>query len=202
MKTFFKHLRDIIIAGFLFLVPVYVLIIIFNKAWGSLSKIGVKLAALFGLNSVFGVGGATIFSFLVLTAIWLACGLLVRISYVGAFNRAIESRLVKYVPGYATYRATIQEKLDRKEPPRYACALFREGDSWRPAMVIEEDGAGACVLFLPAAPGAVQGSVVLARREELSLVPSWSSKQLEEAMKKKGKGLLTELGLPAGMALR
>lgn len=201
MKKYVRSLRDIVIAGFMFLVPVYVLFVIFTKAWTSLSTIGTKLAAVFGLKSIFGVGGSTILSSLVLIAIWLVCGLLVRISFVGSLNKAVESRLAKYVPGYATYRAMIEERVHRKEPPQYACALVREQASWRPAFLIEEDDAGLCVLFLPAAPDAKHGRVVLARREELKSVSSWTSKQVEAVLKKKGQGLLSELGIPAGSPL-
>src|SRR5262249_53160690 len=123
MKKYVRSLRDIVIAGFMFLVPVYVL---FTKAWTSLSTIGTKLAAVFGLKSIFGVGGSTILSSLVLIAIWLVCGLLVRISFVGSLNKAVESRLAKYVPGYATYRAMIEERVHRKEPPQYASAPLRD----------------------------------------------------------------------------
>jgi len=38
MKTFLKVLRDIILAGLMFLVPVFVLFVIFMKAWTSLSS--------------------------------------------------------------------------------------------------------------------------------------------------------------------
>src|SRR5262245_3264090 len=121
MKTFLKGLRNVIVAGFMFLLPVYVLLVIFTKAWTSLSSIGARLACAFGLKSILGVGGSTIVSSLVLIAIWLVCGLLVRISYVGRLNRAIEGRLSKHVPGYATYRAMIDEKVNPKESPQYPC---------------------------------------------------------------------------------
>ena len=40
MKTFFAKLRRVAIAGFLFLLPVYVVLVIATKAWTSLSSVG------------------------------------------------------------------------------------------------------------------------------------------------------------------
>ena len=41
MKSFIKNLRNIAIAGFFFLLPVYVLLILLTKAWTSLSLLWV-----------------------------------------------------------------------------------------------------------------------------------------------------------------
>ena len=48
MRQFFTNLRDIAKTGFLFLLPVYVLFIIIT--------VGTRLAAVFGMKSILGVG--------------------------------------------------------------------------------------------------------------------------------------------------
>ena len=82
MKAFFSKVRNVLVAGFLFLLPVYVVLIIISKAWTSLSSIGTKVAAMFGMKSILGVGGSTVFSGLLLIIIWIACGLLVNFSHL------------------------------------------------------------------------------------------------------------------------
>ena len=62
MKQFLTNLRQTAIAGFFFLFPVYVVFIVISKAWTSLVSIGSKLAAVFGVKTVLGVGGTTLFS--------------------------------------------------------------------------------------------------------------------------------------------
>src|SRR5262245_28798875 len=114
MKTFLKNIRNIAVAGFLFLMPVYVLLIIFTKAWTSLSSLGARTAAMFGLKSFLGVGGSTVFSGLILFLIWMVCGLLVRLSFVAALNSRVEQWLAAYIPGYGTYKAMAEEKLRGK----------------------------------------------------------------------------------------
>jgi hypothetical protein len=78
MKTFLAHLREVAISGFFALFPVYVLFILVTKAWTSLASVGTRLAGMFGLKSILGVGGTTVFSGLLVIAIWIVTRLLVR----------------------------------------------------------------------------------------------------------------------------
>jgi uncharacterized membrane protein len=103
MSQFFTKLRQIVVAGFFFLFPLYVVFVVISKAWTSLTSIGSKLASMFGVKSVIGVGGTTLFTSLAI-AIWLLCGLLVRVSFVSAFSKALERTISGLIPGYATYR--------------------------------------------------------------------------------------------------
>ena len=42
---------------------------------------------------------------------WIACGLLVRFSFVAAFSRGTEDWLSKNIPGYQTYESLAEDKL-------------------------------------------------------------------------------------------
>jgi hypothetical protein len=78
METFLAHLREVAISGFFALFPVYVLFILVTKAWTSIASVGTRLAGMFGLKSILGVGGTTVFSGLLVIAIWIVTRLLVR----------------------------------------------------------------------------------------------------------------------------
>jgi uncharacterized membrane protein len=191
MKSFFANIRKIAVAGFLFLLPVYVLLVIVTKAWASLSSVGTGLAKLFGLQSLLGVGGSTAVSGVLLILIWIACGLLVRLSFVDAFNKGVEQLLVKYVPGYSMYKAMAEDKLhQRTRTLPYASVLFRAEPGWQPAFLIEQDVDGHCVLFVPSAPDTSTGNVLLATRDQLRFLPAITANQLDASLKTMGKGLL------------
>jgi uncharacterized membrane protein len=191
MKSFFANIRKVAVAGFLFLLPVYVLLVIVTKAWSSLSSIGTGLARLFGLESVLGVGGATAVSGVLLIVIWIACGLLVRLSFVHAVNKAVERLLVKYVPGYSTYKAIAEDKLhQRTRTLPYPSVLFRADPGWQPAFLIEQDVDGRCVLFIPGAPDTSAGDVLLATLDQLRFLPGITANQLDASLRTMGKGLL------------
>lgn len=196
MKDFFTNLRDVAIAGFFFLLPVYVLFIIITKAWTSLSSVGTSIAGMFGMKSILGVGGSSVFSGLLLITLWIACGLLVRFSFVAAFNKTMEKWLSKYIPGYDTYKAIAEEKLHNKvKILPYTSALIKTQGYWQPAYIIEQDHDGNYVVFLPHTPDTKTGHVLLAKQDQVRIVSSVTANQLDASLKKMGKGLLSEYGI-------
>ena len=193
MKTFLINLRNIVIAGFFFLLPVIVVLVVVSKAWIALTSVGAKLAAMFGLKTIVGLAGTSVFTGLLMVVICLACGLLVRIAFISAFGNAVEAWLAKYIPGYATYKAMAEEKLQHKvRILPYQAALIRHGDFWRPAYVVEQDPDGNAVVFVPEAPDTSRGAVLLTAGDQLTLLSTLTANQLDTALKAMGKGLLTE----------
>ena len=196
MKAFLAKFRDITISGILALLPLYVFLIIISKAWKSLSSIGTGLAQLLGMKSILGVGGATIFSGLLIVAIWLLTGLLVRYSFLGAVSKAAERQLAKYVPDYDSYKAKAEEKLRQKvRVLPYTSALIRWEEYWQPGYVVEQDQDGNCVVFLPEIPETNKGHVLLAKQDQVQIVASMTANQLDASLKKIGKGLLSDYGI-------
>ena len=193
MKTFFSHLRDIAISGFFALLPLYVLFIVIAKAWKSLSSVGAGIAGMFGLKSILGVGGSTVLSGLLVITLWIVIGLLVRFSFMAALSRASERAISKYIPGYDTYKAIAEEKLQHKvRALDYTSALIRWQEYWRPAYIVEQDEDGTCVLFLPDVPETNKGHVLLAKNDHVRVVSSITANQLDASLKKMGRGLCSE----------
>ena len=196
MKVFFARLRDITISGILALLPLYVFLLAITKAWKSLSSIGTGVAQILGMKSVLGVGGATVFSGLLIVTIWLVTGLLVRYSFLGAVSKAAEKQLSKYVPDYESYKAKAEEKLQQKvRILPYTSALIRLDEYWQPAYLVEQDQEGNCVVFLPEIPETNKGHVLLARQDQVRIVESMTANQLDASLKKAGRGLLSDYGI-------
>jgi len=126
MKTFLAQFRDIAISGFFALFPMYVLFIVITKAWTSFTSVGTKMAGMFGLKSILGVGSTTVFSGFLLIAIWVVAGLLLRFTFIRSLSRALERWLSQFLPGYDTYKKMAEEKLQHKiKILPYTCALIR-----------------------------------------------------------------------------
>ena len=153
---------------------------------------------MFGMKSILGVGGSTVVSSLLLIASWIACGLLVRFAFVADLNRKLEGWLVRYIPGYSTYKAMAEDKLQGKAKALpYAGALIELHGYWQPAYVVEQDGEGGFVMFLPGAPDTTAGSVLLARSDQVRLLSSVTANQLDASLKNIGKGLFSQYGIDA-----
>lgn len=196
MTTLWISLRNTAISGFFFLLPVVVIFIILTKVWTTLASVGGNLAAMFGMKSIIGLGGANVLTGLLLIAVCLVCGLLVRLRFMAALSNTVETKLTKHIPGYETYKALAEEKLqNRVRILPYSTALIRQDEYWRPAYVVEQDQNGNCVVFLPEIPDTGRGHTLLVARDLIKLVPSITANQLDASLKKMGKGLLTEYGI-------
>jgi len=196
MKAFLAKFRDITISGILALLPLYVFLIVISKAWKSLSSLGAGMAQMLGMKSILGVAGATVFSALLIVAIWMVTGLLVRYSFLGAVSKAAERQLSKYVPDYDSYKAKAEEKLQHKvRVLPYTSALIRWEEYWQPGFVVEQDQDGNCIVFLPEIPETHKGHVLVARQDQVRIVESMTANQLDGSLKKIGKGLLSDYGI-------
>jgi hypothetical protein len=198
MKTFLTHLRDVAVSGFFALFPVCVLFIVISKAWAALVSVGTRISGLFGLKSILGVGGTTVFSGLLLIAIWIVAGLLVRLTFMSALSRALERGLSRVLPGYDTYKEMAEEKLQNKiRILPYTSALIRWQEYWQPGYIVEQDGDGNCLVFLPDIPETNKGRILLAKQDQVRVMSSLTANELDASLKKMGKGLLTEYGIRA-----
>lgn len=194
IKSFFRELRGVAMAGFFFLLPVYVVFIIIAKAWTSLGSMGTNVAAMFGMKSIFGVKGSSVVSGVLLIVLWLLCGLLVRVSFIAALHRTVEDLLTKHIPGYQAYKTIAEDKLNKtSRTASYTSVLLKHQEYWRPAYVVEQDQEGNLIVFIPDVPNTNAGHVVLAKREQVKLLPSVTANQFDASLKKMGRGLLTEL---------
>ena len=195
MKAFFDKVKKVAIAGFFFLLPVFVIFVVLTKAWQALSSIGTKLAGLFGMKTIVGIGSATIFTGLLLILICLVCGYLVlRFTFLKRLNRSVEKRLMQYIPGYATYKEMAEEKLQQKEKLiPYTPALLKVDSSFlQPVFIIEKGETGEHVILVPAIPETNKGQILIVNEERLTRITSVTANQFDAALKKLGAGLLSQ----------
>jgi hypothetical protein len=190
MQKYFAAFRRITITGLLFLVPVYVLMVILTQAWTSVNSLGTKLASLVGLKSILGLGVSSLLSAALLILLCFASGLIAHVSVIAAFRSRIDGVLATYIPGYAKHRVMVEDKLQGKVPALpYTSALLKQLDCWRPVYVVEQDADGNYVVFAPDVPDTNTGTILLASRRDVKLVPSLSANDLDALLKKRGAGL-------------
>jgi uncharacterized membrane protein len=194
MKTVLANLRNTAVAGFFFLLPIIVVFVVLTKAWVALTSVGTRVAQMFGVKSILGFGGTTVFTGLLLVALCMLCGLLMRYAFLAALRQSAEELLVKYLPGYDAYKAMAEEKLQSKTRLLpYKAALIKQPDGWQPAYLVEQDQQGHCVLFVPEIPDTARGKVLIAKPGQVELVPSVTANDLDASLRKMGRGLLSEL---------
>lgn len=96
------------------------LIIIVTKAWKSLSSLGAGIAGIFGMKSILGLGGSTVFSGLLVLVLWIVIGLLVRFTFMGGVSRSVEKCLSLF-QAYRVFKESA--RLNQCEVLRPACTV-------------------------------------------------------------------------------
>jgi uncharacterized membrane protein len=195
MKNVLISLRNTAIAGFFFLLPIFVILAILTKGWVALSSLGKRIAQIFGLNSFIGFNsGTTVATGLLLIVLCLLCGLLMRYAFLAKFRQSVEQLLLKYLPGYETYKTMAEEKIQHKRRILpYSGALIRLQDCWQPAYLVERDPNDDYLLFVPDTPDTSKGRILIAKPDQVRLLSSMTATDLDASLRKMGKGLLSEL---------
>lgn len=113
-----NNFKSNVIAGVLFLLPLYVLMIIVQKTFGFFAKFGSGIAKFLDLNTILGNNTANVFGVILLFSFLYICGFLVRLSFFKRISDAIDEKLKIYLPGYEKHKELAKQKLindDKKE---------------------------------------------------------------------------------------
>ncbi len=190
MKSIVLFIRATLTGGILFLLPIVLLIMIFNKAFAILFKISEPLSQVLP-NTIFGLDGSIILAIFLLIVICFMSGLLFRSTYIKNLVRKLEESVLNFIPGYALIKSitadSIGEQIDQKMTP----ILIKDDDSWNLAFLVEE-GTELSTVFIPDAPRYDAG--------EVKIIPTGLVKKLNvsttvfsRSIKNYGKGAINWL---------
>jgi hypothetical protein len=186
MQKFLLHIRQTVISGLILLIPAFVLIILIQKLYHSMTGVGSKISEMLGIKSFAGVGAASIATSLIIVAILYGCGLLVRVAFVTKFKDWLEESLLQYIPGYLTYRSKMHEKLEKRSVPRTAI-LAKIYNGWRPGLLINRQE-NKVIVFIPDSPETDKGEIWVLQEGEIKEV-GLADKEFMTSLQQSGKGL-------------
>jgi len=187
MKKWLQHVQKQILAGIIFMIPVFVVLTIFQKLWAALKGGGDTISAYLGLTAVMGGNSATVATALLLVVIFYLLGWLVRFGMLVKFRDWLEESVLQHIPGYLTYKAKMQDKLMPAQDERVPVMVRMDGGE-RPGLLIEENTEFAMVYF-PNTPDSNNGQcwcVPLVAVRKLDMSPGG----LIKAMQGYGRGIL------------
>jgi hypothetical protein len=162
MKKLFISIRDSIIAGIIFLLPIIILFVVVSKVFYFFTGFTNKLAAVFGLKSFIGISGGTIIGTIGFLLLCLVCGYLVKVAFFKQFNKWIEDKMAKYIPGYQTYREMALSKIEPKDEvlPYTSAAWLRKDGLMQPCFIESATSNYRLVVFVPQAGNVKEGAVL------------------------------------------
>jgi uncharacterized membrane protein len=194
MKKFFTHVRSRVLAGVIFLIPLFAIILIIQKLWTTLTTAGSYLVKLFGLKSLLGAQSVTIATAVLLLILFYFFGWLVKFRSLHRMRDWIETTLLQYIPGYLTYKAQVQEKVNPKDDSRIPVWVTTASGK-RPGLLMDEHEELA-IVFFPNSPDSNNGEVLMVDLHQVTKLEI-KAPAFMKSIQKFGK----DLPVPAAQAL-
>lgn len=158
MKKISPFIRTTIAGGFLFLLPLVVLIIIFRKASGFLQALLRPFLKSVENTTFIGVAVLDLIAILLLLAICFIAGLLAQTKFAKKLISRLEDSVLGLVPGYNVIKNKTQSIVGFEDHP-VEVVLARVDDGWQLSFLIEKIDDDLYTVFIPNAPTPFSGSV-------------------------------------------
>jgi uncharacterized membrane protein len=195
-----NRLRDLLVDGLLFALPLGAAAYLLHSAIGLLSKLLVPAQRLLPEGRWFGIAAVELAAFVVLLLILLLLGAFARSAPGRRVAGAIESVVLSKVPFYQILKNIAADLSGAEVDSSRRPALVAFDDNTVLGFIVEESAdAATLTVFVPGAPGAASGSVVLVPRTRVHVLDAPTSRAMR-AMKQRGLGLqgLTHAPPPGG----
>jgi uncharacterized membrane protein len=189
MKSTYKYLRNHIVTGFIFLMPVLISIVVVGKFWTKLLLAGNKVSKFLKVDTLLGASGDAIIALILFFLLCILAGFLVKLSIFKRMSDWLDNKLASFIPGYTDVRKQTETKIGKApEEQVFETCLVHTQEHWKPAYLIDTAENGDAVVFIPAAPTFNTGQVIMAPANSYKKLKI-DSKALNACLKKLGKGL-------------
>ena len=161
MKKFYTFIKNIIIGGVLFFIPLIILIVILQKALQLAAVLVTPIIKLLNATQIFGIGVEILISIVAILFVLYLAGLLAKTKKARAAVAKLEDSLLSKVPGYDMIKNTGASFVGFEDNSSFRTVLARIEDAWQYGFLIEEVEGDQCVVYIPGAPNTMSGSVYI-----------------------------------------
>ncbi|HEX5043134.1 MAG TPA: hypothetical protein VFV75_09525 [Candidatus Polarisedimenticolaceae bacterium] len=193
MRAALARLRNHLVTGFLFIMPVLIVFVVLARFWSKLLKVGNSCSRFLRVDTVLGSSGDAVMAVLFFLFICTVAGFLIRLSFLRRLSERIDRHLNDWIPGYSQIRAEAKQKIGAEEkaaPPVYPACLVRVQDLWQPGYIVEKNADGTRTVFVPLAPAGTSGQVYVVELDRIRDLGS-DSAALQAQLARLGKGLMS-----------
>jgi uncharacterized membrane protein len=193
MNAAFVRVRNHLVTGFIFVMPVLIALAVIMKFWDHLLKIGAAMSKLLSVGELLGPSGDAVMAVVFSLLVCAAAGYLVRVSFLKRVSERVDAQLNGMFPGYRQLRTQTTKRIGvaaEEEEPRFEACLIKVQELWQPGYVIEQNPDGTVTVFVPQAPAGAQGQLYVALPGQLRRL-GFDSVALGSHLRRYGKGMLT-----------
>jgi uncharacterized membrane protein len=157
VKQFRQSVTQALIAGILFILPVYLAVLLLLKAAKSIGGVVKPLTGL--LPEWF--PAENLLSFLLVLLVCLLIGMALRTSLGRAARTRVENSLLQKIPGYGVFRSMTRQMAGDSRENAWQPALAEIEDALVPAFIVEELDDGRFTVFVPSVPTPLAGAIYI-----------------------------------------
>src|SRR3954451_4016722 len=191
-KRTYKIVRNHVITGFIFLMPVLISIAVLGKFWNRMLAMGNKVSKLIRVDTLFGPSGDAVIALILFGILCVVAGFLVKLTVFKNMSDWLDAKLAGFIPGYNDLRKETEIKIGAGKEEVFDTCLVHTEDHWKPAYLIDIIDSGDATVFIPVAPTFTTGQVVVAPAGSYRKLKI-NSKTLNTYLLKLGKGLSVTL---------
>jgi len=191
MKRNYRIIRNHIVTGFIFLMPVLISLAVISKFWSKMLQAGNKVSKLIRIDTLLGPSGDAIIALILFVLLCIIAGFLVKMTVFKRMSDWLDDKLSAFIPGYNDLRKDTEKKIGVSPPPQEevfdTCLVQTEGYA-KPAYLIDIADNGDATVFIPAAPTFNTGQVIVTPAGSYRKLKI-DSKTLNVYLGKLGKGI-------------
>ena len=105
------RLRNLMVSGFIFIMPVLITVLILGQFWKQLLRVGSALSRMLRIDTVLGPSGDAVAAVVFFVVVCLIAGFLTRISFLRRVSEQIDEKLNQLIPGYSQVRTEATKKV-------------------------------------------------------------------------------------------
>jgi uncharacterized membrane protein len=167
MMDWKKVLINRVLKGvFLFMIPVILLIFIFEKAIHIVQQIISPIKQNLPEERIFGIGILTLISLFTILLICYVFGFLAERKRIKLFLKVLDEGFSLIIPGYTMMKSRANEAIGVEEKQWNAVLLGEDGD-WKIGIEVNKRADGLSMVFFPEPPDAKAGELKLIHQSKL-----------------------------------
>jgi uncharacterized membrane protein len=193
MNALGRFLKTTVLGGAVFLVPVTIVVYLGFKAFGAVRGVLEPLHRAFPDARILGIGAATLAAIAALIVVCFLAGLVARTMSARGLKQWIEEKILCRIPGYTLIRSIAHGALGHAANDDLKPAFIHGGEGWQLGFVAESLPDGRKVVFIPEAPEALSGTVLVVAADRIQPLPV-SVPEALKSLKHYGVGTAALLG--------
>lgn len=166
-----NFIKSRILSGFLFLVPIVLLLVILKQGHEYIGKLVAPILAKIPIERTIGLIVVDLLALGVLLLICFLAGLVARRKIASGLITSLEINFLQKVPGYEIAKAKLTAQL-RFEAGEYATVLVRFDDQWQIGFEMDRISGEMVVVYLPGSPDPWSGAVTIVTQDRIKRLGS------------------------------